>query len=329
MPLESLLELVEALRERIDEHGAALRQSEALTRYALIDPLLRGLGWDTEDPALVLPEYRLGRGYADYALLSNGSPVILVEAKKLGTPLYEAASQGIGYCIEDGIGYFAVTDGKVWEIYETHKMAPIADKLTVQFDLANAPAETCLKALALWRQGVIVETFQAGEMPIFQAAASRVESTSDAGVAQPTAQDMAKEEPRTNSIADPITTASGEWIPISTYSPSKTDQVPLEMRFPDGTAVPIQRWYMIVTEAVRWLYDQGHITMSNPQVRGARRLLVSDSPFSIDGRPFAAAKVVGPLHVETHGHRSTVLRNVRHIFRHTGQDPARFKVRIS
>ena len=51
MPLESLLQLVETLRERIESHGATLSQSEALTRYALIDPLLRELGWDTSDPA--------------------------------------------------------------------------------------------------------------------------------------------------------------------------------------------------------------------------------------------------------------------------------------
>ena len=44
MPLESLLELVQKLRKRIDTHGEALKQSEALTRYALIDPLLRELG---------------------------------------------------------------------------------------------------------------------------------------------------------------------------------------------------------------------------------------------------------------------------------------------
>ena len=50
MILESLLELVETLKARIDAHGDQLRQSEALTRYALIDPLLRELGWDTEDP---------------------------------------------------------------------------------------------------------------------------------------------------------------------------------------------------------------------------------------------------------------------------------------
>lgn len=85
MPLESLLKLVETLRQRIDEHGNALRQSEALTRYSLIDPLLRELGWDTDDPALVIPEYRSGGGRADYALLSEGKPAVMVEAKSLGT----------------------------------------------------------------------------------------------------------------------------------------------------------------------------------------------------------------------------------------------------
>ena len=57
MILESLLELVETLKARIDTHGDQLRKSEALTRYALIDPLLRELGWDTEDPnrSLVRP----------------------------------------------------------------------------------------------------------------------------------------------------------------------------------------------------------------------------------------------------------------------------------
>ena len=52
MPLDSLRLLVELLKERIQGHGAALRGSEALTRYALIDPLLRELGWDTANPVL-------------------------------------------------------------------------------------------------------------------------------------------------------------------------------------------------------------------------------------------------------------------------------------
>ncbi len=88
MPLDSLLKLVETLRARIDEHGNALRQSEALTRYALIDPLLRELGWDTDDPAQVVPEYRVPNNQmADYVLLANGAPMIVVESKKLDESL--------------------------------------------------------------------------------------------------------------------------------------------------------------------------------------------------------------------------------------------------
>lgn len=75
MPFESLLKLVETLRKRIDEHGATLRQSETMTRYALVDPLLRELGLDTGNPDLVVPEYKAGSGSADYALLVNGTPL--------------------------------------------------------------------------------------------------------------------------------------------------------------------------------------------------------------------------------------------------------------
>ena len=112
MPLESLLQLVETLRERIDSHRDALRQSEALTRYALIDPLLREMGWDTEDPGMVVPEYRSGSGSADYALIGNGRLVMMVEAKKLGTPLRDQVlAQGINYCLMERTSHFAVTDG--------------------------------------------------------------------------------------------------------------------------------------------------------------------------------------------------------------------------
>ena len=121
MPLESLLALVQTLRERIDTHGDALRQSEALTRYALIDPMLRELGWDTSDPALVTPEYRSGTGSADYALLHDNRPAIMVGAKKLDTPLRDAVlAQGINYCLMEGTPHFSVTDGRRWEVYETH-----------------------------------------------------------------------------------------------------------------------------------------------------------------------------------------------------------------
>ncbi|MDE2686206.1 MAG: hypothetical protein OXI16_01710 [Chloroflexota bacterium] len=62
MPLESLHALIEKLRQRIQSHRSILSGSEWLTRYTLIDPLLRELSWDTEDPELVIPEYSSGGG---------------------------------------------------------------------------------------------------------------------------------------------------------------------------------------------------------------------------------------------------------------------------
>ena len=128
MPLDSLLELVETLKQRIIEHGTKLGENEALTRYALIDPFLRELGWDTADPNLVIPEYKTGdieygtgNSRADYALRSDESAVIIVEAKRLGTPLQPVLSKVLNYCQMEGVDHLAVTDGRHWEVFETHK----------------------------------------------------------------------------------------------------------------------------------------------------------------------------------------------------------------
>ncbi|MXX13602.1 MAG: hypothetical protein F4Z86_09160 [Gemmatimonadetes bacterium] len=165
MPLENLLILIEKLQKRIDSHGDALRQSEALTRYALIDPLLRELGWDIEDPDVVVPEYRVQNNQiADYVLYYDGDPVIVIESKKLAEPLQggKALDQGILYCAYTGAGYFTLTDGNSWELYESGKTSPITS-----FDLTNeSAAGTCLKALALWRPSVIAGQIAVGATPV-------------------------------------------------------------------------------------------------------------------------------------------------------------------
>ena len=168
MPLENLLTLVEKLRERIDSHGNALRQSEALTRYALIDPLLRELGWDTEDPDMVVPEYSSGGGRVDYALLASSKPVMMVEAKRLGRSLGDGRKQAVNYALDETnikARYFSVTDGACWAIYDTNK--PANDMLAASFDLNEKSAtEVCLKVLALWRPAIISEHITAGQTPI-------------------------------------------------------------------------------------------------------------------------------------------------------------------
>ena len=181
MILESLLELVETLKARIDEHGDQLRQSEALTRYALIDPLLRELGWNTEDPSLVIPDYESDHGKADYVLHGDDKTVMMVEAKKLGTQLRDSVlSEGINYCLMEGAMYFSITDGQLWEVYETHRPVPIDQKRVVEFDLQDrSSAAVCLKALALWRPSVQSGHASPGQEPLVGTIESLSEETEE------------------------------------------------------------------------------------------------------------------------------------------------------
>ncbi len=162
MPLESLLQLVETLRERIESHGATLSQGEMPTRYALVDPLLREMGWNTSDPAEVIPEYRSSAGIPDYALFSDGRLRIVVEAKRLWASLGDSVlSQVIDYSRQSGSTYFAATNGAHWKVYKTS-----SQKLMAEFTIGKwqaslwsritPPSETveeCRKAVPLWRPG--------------------------------------------------------------------------------------------------------------------------------------------------------------------------------
>lgn len=314
MPLESLLTLVEKLRERIDEHRDDLSKNEALTRYALIDPLLRELGWDTADPDLVIPEYKVSGRWADYALLNNGKPTMMVEAKSLESPLQDALSQGIGYCLEQGTPYFSVTDGRRWEIYETYKAVPIAEKRIVQFDLKDGPAaEECLKTLALWRPNVDSGRIAPGPAPLTP------NQPDSSGSLNPTPQPVSSPDE-----------SEPEWQPISKLSPRKGAPSPREVQFPDGSTCSVKAWRWLIVEVTRWLVDGNYLTANNCPIQkpGSGFYVVSSNPIHPDGRKFAGPQSVGSLYVERFSGRAAIVA-ARGVIESAGRDPAQFKVRFS
>lgn len=153
MPLDDLVSVIETLKARLQTHRQVLQANETRTRMALIDPLLQALGWDTDDPALVLPEYDLRGNRADYALLDGaGKPVALVEAKRLGEQLVSHRMQIVNYANLSGVPYAGLTDGNHWELYKVFDPAPIEDRLLLDISIAESPAhEAALKLLLLWQ----------------------------------------------------------------------------------------------------------------------------------------------------------------------------------
>ena len=179
MNAKKLQDLIETLKTRILNHGSRLEESEALTRYALVDPLLRELRWDTEDPAQVRPEYPLKSkdSRADYVLLGDDldgrgffletKPVLLIEAKSLfgdgerdvEKELRDAALQAEHYSSSDGVRYFAATDGRRWYVYDRKFGYGPTERQIRSFDLMEGKKaiKDCIQAEELWRSTWHVE----------------------------------------------------------------------------------------------------------------------------------------------------------------------------
>jgi len=67
-------------------------QTEEATKTALIMPFVRALGYNTEDPREVVPEFIADAGdkkgeKVDYAIMKDGQPVIIIECKSAETKL--------------------------------------------------------------------------------------------------------------------------------------------------------------------------------------------------------------------------------------------------
>ena len=352
MPLESLIELVETLRKRIGGHRAALSGNEMLTRYALVDPLLCELGWDTADPAIVIPEDTsgLGRGRPDYVLQNNGQPAMVIEAKRLGSGLQNGARQAIDYAMDANrqARYFAITDGQHWEIYDTNR--PASDMSAISFDLmAASSAEVCLNVLSLWQPNVEAANVSAAQRPIVGLeavtarpdVATRAREDSVALPAQmtteaPTHMPQPVTQPqaiREHHIQPPYapTRDANEWITLTELTPQPYSK-PAEIVFPDGSKIAIQTWRSVPIEATRWLIKNGFLRPAHCPIKyseRAKRYILAVSPYHPNGNAFTAPEQVETLYVDTHYSGRNLVGIARTIIQQTGQDTAQFKVRLS
>jgi hypothetical protein len=128
-PLARTLKDVRARISRASSH----RLNEENTKATLIEPVLRALGWDTEDVEEVVREYRIKSRDkpVDYGLLVLRTPRLFVEAKSLGENLDDRrwTNQIMGYAGVAGVQWIVLTDGNEYRIYNTHAPVSVEEKL--------------------------------------------------------------------------------------------------------------------------------------------------------------------------------------------------------
>lgn len=137
---------------------------EDQTRYAIIDPIIRALGWNTADPQECCPEYGRGDGRVDYAIFGEGvelvsignseaKPLIVVEAKPVDADLTEVPEQ-LAYYVdtEPAIDYGAgvVTNGRVWILYFLSRRGELQDKYVATVNVTEGGVGAAAKTLHYW-----------------------------------------------------------------------------------------------------------------------------------------------------------------------------------
>ena len=140
--MDVIISRIETLRMKLDK----LRKDdlkEYPTRRIFIDPLLKALGWDVEDPDVAELEYTTIDGKSvDYALKINRKPVLFIEAKPLNDPLTDVKSitQIVSYAANAGIEWCILTNGVTYKVYRSTEKVEAPDKLL--FEISFDPKET-------------------------------------------------------------------------------------------------------------------------------------------------------------------------------------------
>lgn len=128
MAIEDVQAVIRHANRIIRESKELVEKHERRTRYYIIDPIIRSLGWDTSDPVECEFEYWLPAGKADYALFVNrrqeSNPVVILEAKGMDVPLLPGGERQLGkYARGIRRGTAVLTDGRKWRIYDLSTQA--------------------------------------------------------------------------------------------------------------------------------------------------------------------------------------------------------------
>jgi len=138
----------------------ALCATEETTKQALILPFLNILDFSPFDPQKVKAEYGANlpgikaNERVDYALFSDGNPVMFVEAKSFNEKLTNHAGQLARYFnCTPGVAVAAITNGREWRFFTDLKLPNVMDErpfLKVNFETLS---ESDMEQLAQFRYG--------------------------------------------------------------------------------------------------------------------------------------------------------------------------------
>ena len=308
-PVAAIYHVIQQVRASATANAGLFQNNEAATRAALIDPILRALGWDTANVRLVEPERMVAnKQKLDYLLKdSQGAVRSVIEAKKLGESLDKLGHVGalIGYAFSLKPTSFFITDGLNWHYYSPAHSSyePIAE-----LNLQEANSIEAALQLIQWLDAAHAGHGLTLPWPNGAPALEPPAAASWPPNGKPTAKASAKPKHprRPGHTADFIELQALDLLSLP------PGQKPKRLRLPNGTVKPINTWKDILLEVCRLaLATNPNIPLPLPDKAGKKRFLfASEKP--IMGSSTAATYRDKPLFIGTHYSAADCIANALH-----------------
>ncbi|MBP7703172.1 MAG: type I restriction enzyme HsdR N-terminal domain-containing protein [Candidatus Hydrothermae bacterium] len=148
--MNNLNETLASITEKIKKFRSLYEQNEMAVRDQIVNPILRDLGWNPENPEEVQPNVSTEEGIPDYSLIKNGKKILFVEAKKLSVDIEqrEVIRQLAKYSFSEGTKYGVLTNGAVWILIRSFEEGTtLTERIVWKVDLENEELPTVLRKI--------------------------------------------------------------------------------------------------------------------------------------------------------------------------------------
>ena len=138
--MADLKETLEMVLEKTKKYRDLYEKNEESVRYHIINPILKDLGWNPENPEEVQPNISTEEGVPDYSFLKNDKKVLFMEAKKLSVDVEEKEIiRKLGqYCFGEGMKYGILSNGAIWILFRAFQEGTtMAERIVWKVDLEN------------------------------------------------------------------------------------------------------------------------------------------------------------------------------------------------
>ena len=301
--LQELIEEIERLRSSISDDGTSF-ENETSTRVSLVDPLLRILGWNPEDPRRVRLEYDVAGNKIDYALLQEDeTPWAGIEAKKLGENLIAYRDKMVTDSILLGAPFYALTDGDNWQWYRGFRNKSEVDRVHEHriFDVSIRDTHPFMSASSfarLWRPDF-------DRVPAVPSGRLLFWSTTDV----------------------PLSKGWTRLCRLPAPGPK-----PGALRFLDGTERSTKFWYQLVGYTAEWLASNKLLNASNVPVLSTdkKRCIVSSDAMNPTGKQYKKPMKIPHCNLRWDNSYGAAAAkcDALELLKHCDQDPSNVLVRV-